>query len=53
MQMEEHDAEKMKLKYANAFTDNDEIDNTLMLPIDSDRDESENLLSLSRHVFKK
>ena len=38
MQMEEHDAEKMKLKYANAFTDNDEIDNTLMLPIDSERD---------------
>jgi len=37
LQMEESDAEKMKLKYGNAFTDNSEIDNTLMLPIDAER----------------
>lgn len=37
LQMEENDAEKMKLKYASAFTDNNEIDNTLMLPINQDR----------------
>ena len=37
LQMEESDAEKMKLKYASAYTDNSEIDNNLMLPIDADR----------------
>lgn len=37
LQMEESDAEKMKLKYGCAYTDNSEIDNTLMLPIDSER----------------
>jgi len=37
LQMEEHDAEKMKLKYASAYTDNNEIDNTLKYPIDQDR----------------
>lgn len=37
LQMEESAAEKMKLKYGSAFTENSEIDNTLMLPIDSER----------------
>ena len=37
LQMEESDAEKMKLKYGCAYTDNSEIDNTLKLPIDSER----------------
>lgn len=37
LQMEEKDAEVMKLKYASAYTDNNDIDNTLMLPIDQDR----------------
>jgi cell division protein FtsA len=37
LQMEESEAEKMKLKYASAFTSNNEIDNTLMLPIDPER----------------
>ena len=37
LQMEESDAEKMKLKYGSAFTDNSDIDNNLQLPIDSDR----------------
>lgn len=37
LQMEESDAEKMKLKYACAYTANSDIDDTLMLPIDSDR----------------
>lgn len=37
LQMEESDAERMKLKYGCAFTDNSDIDNTLMLPIDQDR----------------
>lgn len=37
LQMEESDAEKMKLKYASAYTDNNDIDNTLTLPIDQDR----------------
>lgn len=37
LQMDEADAEKMKLKYGNAYTDNNDIDNTLMLPIDSER----------------
>ena len=37
LQMEEHEAEAMKLKYGSAFTDNNDIDSTLMLPIDADR----------------
>ena len=37
LQMEETDAEKMKLKYASAFTDNNEIDNNLKYSIDQDR----------------
>ena len=37
LQMEEADAEKMKLKYASAYTDNNEIDNTQKYPIDQDR----------------
>ena len=37
LQMEETDAEKMKLKYASAYTDNNEIDNTLKYSIDQDR----------------
>lgn len=37
LQMEESDAEKMKLKYGNAYTDNSEIDNTLKLSIDAER----------------
>ena len=37
LQMEEADAEKMKLKYASAYTDNAEIDNNLKYPIDQDR----------------
>lgn len=37
LQMEERDAEKMKLKYGSAFTDNSEIDNTLSFPIDQER----------------
>lgn len=37
LQMEEQEAEKMKLKHASAFTDNNDIDNTLTLPIDQDR----------------
>ena len=37
LQMEESDAEKMKLKYASAYTDNAEIDNNLKYPIDQDR----------------
>ena len=37
LQMEESDAEKMKLKYASAYTDNNEIDNNLKYPIDQDR----------------
>ena len=35
--MEEADAEKMKLKYASAYTDNNDIDNSLMLSIDAER----------------
>ena len=30
LQMDDENAEKMKLKYGNAYTDNNEIDNTLM-----------------------
>lgn len=37
LQMEEAEAEKMKLKYASAYTDNAEIDDTLALPIDAQR----------------
>lgn len=37
LQMEESDAEKMKLKYASAFTDNNDIDNNLKYSIDQDR----------------
>ena len=37
LQMEEADAEKMKLKHASAYTDNNEIDNNLKYPIDQDR----------------
>ncbi len=33
MQMEESDAEQMKLKYASAYTDNNDIDPTLTLPV--------------------
>ena len=37
LQMEEGDAEKMKLKYASAYTDNNEIDNNMKYSIDQDR----------------
>ena len=37
LQMEEADAERMKLKYASAFTDNNEIDNELKYSIDPER----------------
>ena len=37
LQMDETDAEKMKLKYASAYTDNAEIDNNLKYSIDQDR----------------
>ena len=37
LQMEEADAEQMKLKYASAFTDNNEIDNDLKYSIDTER----------------
>ena len=37
LQMEESDAEKMKLKYASAFTENNEIDNNMKYSIDQDR----------------
>ena len=37
LQMEESEAEKMKLKYASAFTDNNDIDNNLKYSIDSER----------------
>ena len=37
LQMEESDAEKMKLKYASAFTDNNDIDNNLKYSIDPER----------------
>lgn len=36
-QMEDHEAEKMKLKYGSAFTDNNEIDDSLRLPINQER----------------
>lgn len=37
LQLEEKDAEVMKLKYASAYTDNNEIDNNLSYPLDADR----------------
>lgn len=37
LQMEEQDAEKMKLKYACAYTDNNDIDNSLKYSIDPER----------------
>ncbi len=37
LQMEESDAERMKLKYGSAYTDNNEIDNDLKYSIDTDR----------------
>ena len=37
LQMEESDAEKLKLKYGSAFTDNSDIDNNLMYSIDAER----------------
>lgn len=37
LQMEDGDAEKMKLQYASAYTDNSAIDGSLSYPIDGDR----------------
>ena len=37
LQMEESDAEQMKLKYASAYTDNSDIDSTLKYSIDHER----------------
>ena len=37
LQMEESDAERMKLKYASAYTDTNEIDDTLKYSIDQER----------------
>ena len=37
LQMEESDAERMKLKYATAYTDNNDIDNDLKYSIDPER----------------
>ena len=37
LQMEESDAEKMKLKYGCAYTENNDIDNNMKYPIDQDR----------------
>ena len=37
LQMENKDAENMKIKYGCAYTDNDDIDNTKKYPIDNDR----------------
>ena len=37
LQMEESDAERMKLKYGSAYTENSEIDNELKYSIDPDR----------------
>ena len=37
LQMEESDAEKMKLKYASAYTENNEIDNNMKYSIDAER----------------
>jgi len=38
LKMEEEEAEKMKLKYGCAYTENIDIDNTLKYPIDTERD---------------
>jgi cell division protein FtsA len=38
LQMEDRDAEKMKLKYGSAFTDANDIDKNKTYPIDADRD---------------
>ena len=37
LQIEENEAEKMKLKYGSAYTESADIDNTMMLPIDQER----------------
>lgn len=37
LQMEDKDAENMKIKYGCAYTDNNDIDNTKKYPIDNDR----------------
>ena len=37
LQMEDKDAENMKIKYGCAYTDNDDIENTKKYPIDNDR----------------
>ena len=37
LQMEEQDAEKMKLKYGCAYTDNNDIDNNMKYSIDAER----------------
>ena len=37
LQMEESDAEKMKLKYASAYTENNDIDNNMKYAIDTER----------------
>ncbi len=37
LQMEESDAERMKLKYASAYTENNDIDNNMKYSIDQDR----------------
>ena len=37
LQMEEQDAEKMMIKYGSAFTENNDIDNTMKYSIDQDR----------------
>lgn len=37
LQLEEHDAERLKFTYGSAYTDNSDIDNTLTLSIDKDR----------------
>ncbi len=37
LQMEEQDAERMKLKYGSAYTENNEIDNNMKYSIDQDR----------------
>jgi cell division protein FtsA len=37
LQMEEQDAERMKLKYSSAYTENNDIDNNMKYSIDSER----------------
>lgn len=37
LQIEDKDAEAMKLKYGSAYTDNSKIDDSLVFPIDNDR----------------